>query len=415
MNYQLVTVPVTVSGTVSFPRMDPLVDRITQSKSFGRSETYANLLRYLVACSAAGNPPKEVTIAVEILGKTDFDSSESSTVRVYMYKLRKKLADYYAEEGKGEAIRLRIPKGSYAVVFEERASAAPSPPPAPAAAPTASRVTAWWWLGLLMVGLCAGYFLGRLLKEDGPAPTPPAIWAETLSRPIPKLLVLGDLLMFTDTTPGNPLTIRHPGINTAEEFVAYQAKQPEGASLELLTYALLVRNSTTWVKQLTELFLPYGQDFEIRGMSRLNPRELASNDLVVAGMLKTLGLFRDYFPDSPIQLISNDSLALSIPGQPTQYFSSLGNADHQHTDFGIIRKVPGPNDNDIFILGGLWDTGSSQMVKNVTDPELLEELTNTLSLRFGHVPNYFELLYRVEGIDRMELDTELLFAREISD
>ncbi|MEM1358210.1 MAG: helix-turn-helix domain-containing protein [Bacteroidota bacterium] len=94
MIYQLVTVPVTVSSTVSFPRMDPLVDRIIQSKSFGRSETYANLLRYLVACSAAGNPPKEVTIAVEILGKTNFDSSESSTVRVYMYKLRKKLADY---------------------------------------------------------------------------------------------------------------------------------------------------------------------------------------------------------------------------------------------------------------------------------------------------------------------------------
>ena len=95
------------------------VNKIIESKSFGRSKTYGNLLKYLVNCTLKNEVPKEVTIATEIFGKRNFDPSQSTLVRVYVYNLRKKLHNYYQREGKEEELKVTIPKGSYKVQLVE--------------------------------------------------------------------------------------------------------------------------------------------------------------------------------------------------------------------------------------------------------------------------------------------------------
>ncbi len=409
--------------------MTALVDRIIASKSFGRSVTYANLLRYLVACSESGDPPKEVTIAADILGKHDFDSSQSSLVRVHVYKLRKKLAAYYAREGAAETVRLRIPKGSYAITYEGIPAPVPDPlpaitPPAPAAPPPAvpaptppanartrrrthlvlpatlllgMLLTAWWYTGV----------------RD---PPPPPFWADLFSSPRPKEVLIGDLLMYEDTATATSITLRNAAVNSLEEFDRYRlTNQAAGTHLRLLSYGLVMRNSTVDVKYLTELFVAHGSDFEIAAMSRFNPRELAGHDLIVTGMLKTHGLFRTYFPGARLQLSGADRIILTQADGSRQTFTASGDPDRQHTDYGIIRKTRGPNGNVIVVAGGLWDTASAQMVKIITQPGLLAELTTALAAEFGTLPERFEVLYRVEGIDRMELRPELVWMGELSD
>mgnify|MGYP003636120107 CR=1 FL=1 len=99
---------------------DKITAKIINSKSFGHSNTYANLLLFLVASTLEEDIPKETTIASEILGKPNFDPSQSTLVRVYIYNLRKKLAKYYSKEGKEDKIIVQIPKGSYEVRFVEK-------------------------------------------------------------------------------------------------------------------------------------------------------------------------------------------------------------------------------------------------------------------------------------------------------
>jgi hypothetical protein len=94
-----------------------IVERITTSKSFGRSATYANMLKYLVECTLTNNIPKETTIASDIFGKENFDPSQSTLIRVYVYNLRKKLTRYYENEGITDTVILKIPKGNYEVKF----------------------------------------------------------------------------------------------------------------------------------------------------------------------------------------------------------------------------------------------------------------------------------------------------------
>jgi hypothetical protein len=89
------------------------------------SEALCNLLRYLVERSLQhpDHTAKEHQIATEVFGRPqDFDPRVDSTVRVQTSRLRSKLAEYYATAGAAQHWQVEIPKGSYSVVFHERAA-----------------------------------------------------------------------------------------------------------------------------------------------------------------------------------------------------------------------------------------------------------------------------------------------------
>ncbi|HEY2860975.1 MAG TPA: malectin domain-containing carbohydrate-binding protein [Terracidiphilus sp.] len=61
----------------------------------------------------------EYTIATEVFGrsKASFDSSQDAIVRVEAHRLRKRLKEYYNSEGRGNALRMSLPPGSYIPLF----------------------------------------------------------------------------------------------------------------------------------------------------------------------------------------------------------------------------------------------------------------------------------------------------------
>ncbi|HKX32877.1 MAG TPA: hypothetical protein VJ302_34665 [Blastocatellia bacterium] len=61
---------------------------------------------------------KEYVIATEVFGRgSEFDSRIDSVVRVQAGRLRTKLQEYYATEGKGDLLLIVLPKGQYTPVF----------------------------------------------------------------------------------------------------------------------------------------------------------------------------------------------------------------------------------------------------------------------------------------------------------
>src|SRR5713226_6592550 len=103
------------------------IERLASSHSLHGSESLCKLLRYLAkhALDHPGTPLKEYQIATEVFGRqADFDPQLDSMVRVQAGRLRAKLAEYYASESADDPIWVDLPKGSYAVAFHERATAA---------------------------------------------------------------------------------------------------------------------------------------------------------------------------------------------------------------------------------------------------------------------------------------------------
>ncbi len=99
------------------------IDNIIKSHSLRGSESLCKLLLYLAKQSLyhPEAPLKEYQIATEVYARpADFDPQTDSTIRVQAGRLRLKLADYYATEGAADPIVVKIPKGSYHLIFEAR-------------------------------------------------------------------------------------------------------------------------------------------------------------------------------------------------------------------------------------------------------------------------------------------------------
>jgi adenylate cyclase len=104
--------------------------RVLASDSFRQSRRMADLLRFIVSESLAGNDCrlKEYVIAVEVFDRDEsFDPRTNALVRVEASRLRHRLREFSLGPGCGDPIQIELPAGSYVPHFrtvEQRASAA---------------------------------------------------------------------------------------------------------------------------------------------------------------------------------------------------------------------------------------------------------------------------------------------------
>lgn len=102
---------------------------VLQSRAFRQAPTLAGLLSYLCEKRFAGQAGqiKEYSIGVDVFRRgPDFNQESDSIVRVEINRLRKRLSDYYAQEGAGNPARISIPVGQYVPEFQAIASRVPA-------------------------------------------------------------------------------------------------------------------------------------------------------------------------------------------------------------------------------------------------------------------------------------------------
>jgi hypothetical protein len=96
------------------------VEAVLASGILNRAPNLVQILTYICAKSFEGSAGaiKEYNIAVEALGRpADFDQRRDSIVRVEAHRLRKRLREYYENEGAEHRIQINIPPGQYAPSF----------------------------------------------------------------------------------------------------------------------------------------------------------------------------------------------------------------------------------------------------------------------------------------------------------
>lgn len=384
------------------------VENIISSKSFGTSTTYANLLRYLARCTFENNVPKETTIASEIFAKKDFDPSQSTLIRVYVYNLRKKIVTFYQNEGQNEAYQIQIPKGGYALELVEKASDIKEK--------TVSLRTLLFVVGVgFLVSLAFNFFLASS-NHKKPLVDQNGLWKDLIQSKRPKTLVMGDLFVYNelDTLRNLTRTVRGPNINSMQEFEAFKAKHfNENIKVTPLKYTHLILGSTQWVKKLSAIFYSIDDNYAIRTMSRFNPKQLQDSDLLVVGMHKTLGVFKNFYDNSAFEYDTENDAFLFTKGAEVITYRPSGNADTYHTDYALMAKVPGSNNTNVYLFSGIWDTGATQSLQNFTDQDLRAEIEKKMKDEFGKLPTYYEVFFEVTGIDRTELSSRILYMGEL--
>src|SRR5690242_1125307 len=84
------------------------LEQILASSAFRNSKRYAAVLRYVIERTLEGNTDrlKERTIGVDVFGRAaDYDTAADHVVRSAMAEVRKRLAQYYQDEGQASTLR----------------------------------------------------------------------------------------------------------------------------------------------------------------------------------------------------------------------------------------------------------------------------------------------------------------------
>ncbi len=92
--------------------------RVLSSQTFRRASRMRELLDFAVKGTFNGAKLTERDAARVVFGRgEDFDSAIDPEVRIQYGRLRRKLAEYYATEGKGSHIQISLPARKYVPVF----------------------------------------------------------------------------------------------------------------------------------------------------------------------------------------------------------------------------------------------------------------------------------------------------------
>lgn len=99
------------------------LEKVLASRFFRNAERMSRFLAYVVDYTLEGkcDDLKEYPIGIEVFDRdSSFDPRVDPIVRVEARRLRRKLEEYFEQEGADDPVRIQLPKGTYAVEFEER-------------------------------------------------------------------------------------------------------------------------------------------------------------------------------------------------------------------------------------------------------------------------------------------------------
>ena len=185
------------------------LQRILASSVFHNSKRYAAVLRFVVdqTLQGYGDRLKERTIGIEVFDRPpDYDTATDHVVRSAVAEVRKRLAQYYQQEGRGE-LRIEVLPGSYMPQFkwaEDHPAVAPAStanpePPEGAAAASAPQVEPvhrpWWLRTRWIIAACAILVISvaAFVSTEHAHDALDRFWNPILSSRSPVLLCIGNV------------------------------------------------------------------------------------------------------------------------------------------------------------------------------------------------------------------------------
>lgn len=144
------------------------LDKLLASRHFRNAPSACRFLQYVVETTldGQGDEIKEYRIGVDVFDRGDeFDPKIDTIVRVEGSRLRKRLAEFYQQEGASDPVRIEIPRGTYQPVFHVQPATVdvvPIPSPVPASNPSE---TDWKRIGAIALLAVAVVIAGALIAR----------------------------------------------------------------------------------------------------------------------------------------------------------------------------------------------------------------------------------------------------------
>ena len=392
-------------------KIEIFLDKICNSKSF-TSPADSRLLRYLVDATIKGKVLKETIIAVDIFNRDPvFNPGNDSIVRSNIYNLRKKIADYYNNEGHLDEIRISIPKGSYRVEFSERKQ---SQKENYVQKRIQGKSFLWVLTGSSLILTIIIFVLYIRYRSDMPEVSGQYksnyFWSDIFHSDKKLLIVPGNYFMMERVQPSDSSTsfIRNPSVNTPNDFLRFRDNNP-GMKDQLKAFGMShFGEEIPWcIIKIADIFRYSKKNIDIKYSSELTPADLRENDIIFIGDFSTLGIMRNILNQTHYRFKLNP---------PTIYYSAnytdtteimtlanLNRTDFQN-DYSIIGKISGQQGNKIMFFLSYSPFGKTEAIYRLTDPSFRDELQEINPEQ----PDSWDMLLKVSGLGTSGFYYEIL-------
>lgn len=413
-----------VSGAlISLEEKREAVGHMLRSRALQRAPKLREFLRLI--CERALSPGDTEPLREQDIGTlvyqrvAGYNPAEDNIVRVEARNLRKKLADFFADEGKDLPIVITVPRGGYVPQFEYRVELAtevestpvqepePLPPPAvslprvrrplPFAAPAVitllALLCAWlWWQNI------------RLRANNTPVASPPAIWSALFDDRHNTYLVLADSgfvvaqdILRKSLTLDSYLKRNHGAIFQATDPANERERAAEIVGLPQFT-------SVTGARFAGSIFALPGvpkSRLSIRFAREIEPRDLKSNHLILLGNARSNPWVELFFPKLNFRhefdfkesraVIRNTS---PLPGESAVYRAGAP-GDDSNDLYSTIAFLPNlDGSGNVLIVSGTGSVGTEAAGDLLFNPNLASQMVRELHLlQDGHL-RFFEVLVR---------------------
>ncbi|MEM9337195.1 MAG: helix-turn-helix domain-containing protein [Bacteroidota bacterium] len=384
----------TMEGNINEQVVRDFLKKVGNDDLFVKAPRYFQMLEYLVEKALKGDDLKEQTIGLELFEQDYSESKNSGIVRVYMYNLRKRLKKYYEGTGKHDAIKFLLEKGSYNLKFIAQDVPSVS---VDLSKPVRFFSTAWVWILLLVIGTSAIVFYFKL------SPQKIYLWDHFFDPATSTLCVMADqtVLQKKNGPQGEFVTRRE--VNNPDEFIAYTHKF--GAdSFTLAEFTFFTRAIPYSIYRLTRWFSENEREFSLTPESELRFKDSGANNVIYIGQSKTMSVSRELFLKNSKWFKDKYRFFESSKGGKVKKYRSTFRDGGIRVEYAMVSFMPLENGNKGLYFVSNHDIGTMATVSQFTDPEFLNEFYQSLPSKDA----YFNALFRVEGIDRTDVDCKLV-------
>lgn len=381
--------------------------RLRESGALGASGRLRELFDFLADRGHAAEAASQAEIGETVFGQ-DSAADDDATVRVYIHRLRKRLDEFYAEQGESENGRLTIPAGIYALRLAQADVAEPASLP-----PSRRRLPRPALLALFaLVALTASFLVGRLAGGSADAAAINPIWEPILDSERPVVLVVGDYYIFGEIDPVQPeqgRLIRDFSINSPTDLARAQQWQPDRyGNAEDVGLNYLPLSSAYALREIMPILARHDAPVDLIAASEFDSGEFRSFNIVYIGLISGMALLEDVnfassgfaVGESYDELIDMDSGRSFI----SEEARSRASPRYYH-DYGYVSRFREPGGALVTVIAAARDTGLRGIAPIIAAEELPEQLAE-LAETGG-----FEGLFEITGQQGADLSETLVIAR----
>ena len=399
-----------------------LTERVAASRYVNRSARLRDLLLYLTTRVLDEDIDEihEQEVGHKVFGRpVNYDTSSDNIVRVHASTLRKRLEQYFAEEGAGESLILEIPKGNYAPVFHVREHVqAEVPVPASALPQTPLLRTndgRLWVVGAVAILFACS--TGILLVRNWPStgaldssrPNVALLWSQVFHPDRPTDIV------FDDAAIGLYQELTGRTLSLSDYFDrSYLRSLPEGAagSVAIRRQSNFADISFAW--KLLQIPGASHRPSLLRFARDYSFRELKANNAVLIGNSRSNPWVEPFEPKLGIRWTFDKTAAVYDPvdtwaGGKSYQAHSPNDPRESYFSVALLPNLGGTG--NVLIISGTGGSAINAGADFLGDEPSVASLRRRLPVTKDKPFPHFEALIKVKGRSSLPHDATIMVCR----